>query len=240
MKLFKLPEAAEIQCEPEPEALEQRDNLLAFSRSVTQIKTADDNAKAASYGQSIRKHLNEVEKTRKDITTPYLEAQRIIKRVADEYILPLTKELRRLESLSVGYVAEQERIAEAERKARAEEIARLQAAEAAQRQAAIEAQKKGDLSASLVAELSADAALVTGQQIISTPEPERKKAAGQAFSQKVLGWECTDPIALWNARPDLCEAPTPKASAIRASCAPERPIPGLRLWWESKVTFKSR
>ena len=196
MKLFKLPEPLPIQCEPEPEALAQRETLMDAGQAITRIQTADHNQQAAMVGQAIRKQVNEVERTRKEITIPYLEAQRTIKRVADEYCLPLTKELHRLESLSVSYVSEQERIAEAERKARAEEIARLAATEAAQRQAAIEAQKKGDLTTSLIAEMVADQVLVTSQAIISTPEPEREKVAGQSFTEKVLAWECTDPIAL--------------------------------------------
>ena len=240
MKLFKLPEPVQVECSAEIWALAQRDNLLDASRTVAQIKTADQNQTAAAYGQAMRKHLNAVEKDRKEITLPYLEAQRTIKRVADEYCLPLTKELHRLESLSVSYVSEQERIAEAERKARAEEIARLAAAEAKQRQAAIEAEKKGDMTTSLIAEMVADQVLITSQAIISTPEPEREKVAGQSFTEKVLGWECTDPIALWNARPDLCKPPEPKGSAIHVSCSPERPVPGLKLWWKSRVTFKTR
>ena len=96
MKLFKLPEPLPIQCEPEPEALAQRETLMDAGQAITRIQTADHNQQAAMVGQAIRKQVNEVERTRKEITIPYLEAQRTIKRVADEYCAPLTKELHRL------------------------------------------------------------------------------------------------------------------------------------------------
>ena len=112
-----------------------------------------------------------------------------------------------------------------------------------ERKNAEEAQKKaavGDLVGSLMADIKATALAAATTAAVAAPPPEATKTAGQSFQDRVLGWECTDPVALWNARPDLMNAPTPNPSAIKAVCAPERPVPGLRLWWESKVSFKCK
>jgi hypothetical protein len=243
MQLFQIPPPpADLVVAPEPQALalEQRQTLLDVAESIKVVATAEENELAAQCGSGIQKMLNGVEAARKDLTAPYLAAQRAIKATADSFCEPLAKAMDRLGRLAIGYRQEQERKAEVERQARAAEIIRLQEQ---QRKAADDARKAaeaGDLAGALMGDLIAQAAGVQTSNAIALPEPETTKTAGQSFQDRVLGWECTDPIALWNARPDLCNPPEPKASAIKATCAPERPVPGLRLWWESKVSFKSR
>ena len=241
MQLFQIPPPPqELTVAPEPQALEQRQTLLDVAETIRTVTTADDNELAAQCGSGIQKMLKGVEGARKDLTAPYLAAQRAIKATADSFCEPLTKAMDRLGRLAIGYRQEQERKAEVERQARAAEIMRLQEQ---QRKAADDARKAaeaGDLAGALMGDLIAQAAGVQTSTALAAPEPEATKTAGQSFTDRVLGWECTDPIALWNARPELCNPPTPKASAIKALCAPERPVPGLRLWWESKVSFKSR
>ena len=241
MQLFKVPPPPQqLEASPDQEALEQRQSLLDMADEIKAITTSDDNELAAQCGSGIQRMLKGVEAARKELTAPYLAAQRSIKACADTFCEPLTKALDRLSRLSAVYRVEQEAKAERERQARAAEIARLQEQ---QRQAAEDARKAaetGDLAQAITADLIASAASVATSAAIAAPEPEAQKTEGQRFSERVLGWECTDPIALWNARPELCNPPTPKASAIKSTCAPEHPVPGLKLWWESKVSFKSR
>ena len=141
--------------------------------------------------------------------------------------------MTRLGRLASAYRLEQERKAEAERQARAAEIARLQEQELKAAEEARKLQEAGDLAGALMGDLITEAAQTATTTAIAAPPPEATKTAGQSFQARTLGWECTDPIALWNARPDLCEPPKPKASAIKAVCSPEHPVPGLRLWWEA-------
>jgi hypothetical protein len=152
----------------------------------------------------------------------------------------LRPHLPRLGGFSAAFRTEQERQAEADLRARASEIARLQEQHRKAAEDARKAAEANDLAGALMGDLIAQAISVATSAAIAAPEPEATKTAGQSFRDRVLGWECTDPIALWNARPELCNAPTPKASAIKATCAPEHPVPGLKLWWESKISFKSR
>ena len=241
MQLFQIPPPPqELTVTPEPQALEQRQTLLDVAESIKAVATAEENDYAALCGSGIQKMLKGVEGARKDLTAPYLAAQRAIKATADTFCEPLVKAMDRLGRLVAVHRVEQERKAEVERQARAAEIMRLQEQ---QRKAADDARKAaeaGDLAGALMGDLIAQAAGVQTSNAIALPEPEAVKTTGQSFQDRVLGWECTDPIALWNARPELCNPPTPKASAIKATCAPERPVPGLRLFWESKVSFKSR
>lgn len=241
MQLFKLPPPpTDLVAEPEPQALAQRETLLDVASEMKAVQTEAENSHVALVGSGIRKLVNDVETARKELTAPYLAAQRAIKRVADDFCAPLLEQMDRLGRLSAVYRIEQERRAADERQKRADEIAKLQEQERQAAEAARKAAEQGDLMATLQADIKATALAAATTAAVAAPPPEATKTTGQAFQGKVLGWECVDPIALWNARPDLCEPPKPKASAIRSTCVPERPVPGLKLWWESKVSFKSR
>ncbi len=240
MQLFQIPPPpTDLTCTPDQQALVERDTLLANATSVTAIQTADDNQKCAVIGASIQKLIKDTKATGLDLRRPYNAAADAIKAAEDAFVAPLKPALDRLGRLASGYRQEQERKAEVERQARAAEIARLQAQEMLAAEAARKAAEKGDLMATLNADIKATALAAATSAAVALPPTEAPKTTGQSFKARELGWECTDPIALWNARPDLCNPPTPKASAIKATCSPERPVPGLKLWWESKVSFKA-
>ena len=76
----------------------------------------------------------------------------------------------------------------------------------------------------------------TLQALITAPPPEKARAIG-ASTRRVVRWEVLDVRALYAARPELCTLEA-KASAINATCFPEMPVPGLRLWWEDKTTIR--
>jgi hypothetical protein len=241
MQLFKMPVVTQdLTCTTDQEGLAARKDLLDRAGYIQSITSQEVNDQCAAIGSDIQRLLKGVEAARKDLTSPYLAAQRAIKATADAFSEPLETALTRLGRLASAYRLEQERKAEAERQARAVEIQRLQEAE---RKAADEARKAaeaGDLIAGINADILSQTIAVAVDAAVAAPEPVTVKTQGQSFQARTLAWECTDPVALWNARPDLCIAPAPKASAIRSICTPEHPIPGLRLWWESKVNFKSR
>jgi len=241
MQLFQIPPPpADLTVTPDQQAIAQRQTLLDVAATISAVKTAEDNELASQCGSGIQKMLKGVEAARKDLTAPYLAAQRVIKSTADEFCNPLLTAMDRLGRLASAYRQQEERKAEVERQARAAEIARLQEAE---RQAAEDARNKaeaGDLVGSLMADIVATGIAAATDAAVAAPPPEAPKTSGQSFQERVLGWECVDIVALYAARPDLCSPPTPKASAIKATCSPERPVPGLRLFWESRVNFKSR
>jgi hypothetical protein len=241
MQLFKLPPPPEdLVITPESNALVARASLLLAAGVIRSVGTAEENQQCAAVGSEMQKLVKGVEATRKDLTAPYLAAQRSIKSTSDAFCEPITTELTRLGRLAAGYRQEQERQAEAERRARAEEIARLEQQTRKAAEDAKKAAEKGDMMGELVADIGRQALADLTTAAITKPEPEAVKVAGQSFRGRELGWECLDAVALWKARPDLCTAPTPNGRAIRAVCCPEMPVPGLRLWWEAKCNFKSR
>lgn len=240
MQLFKIPSPPnDLTCTPDQQAIAARDSLLNEAAVIQAVKTEADNQQVAAVGSSMQRMIKEVESTRKDLTAHYLAAQRAIKETADSFCNPLMDEKTRLGRLAAAYRMEQDRKIESERIARTAEIERLQQAERKAAEDARKAAEAGDLAGALMSDLITAAATNATSVAISAPPPEATKTVGQSFAGRVLGWECVDPVALWNARPELCEPPKPKASAIKAICTPEHPVPGLKLWWESKVTFKS-
>lgn len=241
MQLFKIPSPpTNLECNPEPQALVERDALLAKSSGLREILTPHANQLCAEIGTSIQKLIKDTKATGLDLRRPYNAAADAIKAAEDAFVAPLKPALDRLGRLASVYRQEQERKAEAERQARANEIARLQEQERQAAEAARLASEKNDLVAELNAGIQAAALSAATTAAIAAPEPEAAKTTGQRFKARELGWECTDPIALWNAYPQLCNPPTPKAAAIKACCSPERPVPGLKLWWKAEVNFTSR
>lgn len=242
MKLFQVPPPpVDLVCQPEQEAIVRRDELVTRAAAITEVpKTAEENEAITACGNAIQEQVKEVEAAGLDLRRPYNAAGAAIKVVQDRFLEPLRPHLTRLGRLSSAYRLEEERKAEAERQARAAEIVRLQEQERQAAEAARLAGEKGSLVDAMNADIRATAIAGAVDAAIMAPIPEARKTKGQAFQARKLAWECTDPIALWNARPELCNAPTPKPSAIQAICTPEIPVPGLRLWWEASVNFRSK
>ena len=86
------------------------------------------------------------------------------------------------------------------------------------------------------AEEAAKAAVEAERQAALVPVAESNKAKGTIVRREVA-WKCIDVHALYQARPELVRV-EPNAAAIRSVCFPEMPVPGLKLWWETKVTAR--
>lgn len=210
------------------ESVEVQTSLLGQAMEIKAVGNSTMQQIAVNAGQAIRKHLNAVEKVRKEVIAPLLEAQRLVNKLAKDHSEPIKAELDRIERLVTGFQqAEAERVRQ-EEAARAEELRRLEAA--------TKAPVSGDDTMQEIAAYQAEREM---QAVIEAPLPEVQKAKGAATKQ-VLRWRCTDINKLYAARPDLCFPPIPKASAINSSCVPESPVPGLEMHWELDTTIRSR
>ena len=101
-----------------------RDLALAESAQITAVdaQSADLAGKSIS---ELGKMASQIEKQRKDITAPFLQAQRAIKAVVDKAKKPLDDEVDRLKGLVAEFAeAERKRLAEEARQA---ELARIEA-----------------------------------------------------------------------------------------------------------------
>ncbi len=224
------------------EAVGERDEIQCRANMVSKITCAEENNAAREAAVEIRRYIKSVESTRTSLTKPLLEAQKTMKGLADQHVAPLAQELVRLESLAADFlVADQRRVAR-EEAARQEAYQQAETARRAAEQAALAAAAaiitESQLDAALAVEQVAIAAEATVQQIIQAPAPRIDKASGQSI-KRVMRYEVTDIRALAAARPDLVRI-EPNCAGIAATCVPEMPVPGLRLWWEMKATFSSR
>ena len=115
--------------------------LLAESKKLQKLSSSEDYAQAETFLARITKGSNTLEKLRKDLGEPFLEATRIIKAVSDDAREPLEMEKRRLQAALAAYhVEERHKADEARRQAEME--ARKEAErKAAEQQAEEEARK---------------------------------------------------------------------------------------------------
>lgn len=206
-----------------------KDKLIELERSRTvPLKQLCDGIEALGkqFIESERRRVAEEERKRQE-EIARLERERIAKEQAiEEERLKAERERQRLAD-------------EAAAKAAAiKNKAKREAFEAEQRRMAEERAKKDaeDEQARIEA---ANAAEIASRAAIVAPLPEVQRTRGQTV-KKVLRWEVTDIAALYAARPDLCKPVEVKPSAVQATCVPERPVPGLKLWWEESVIYTSR
>lgn len=225
-----------------PETTEAHRNDLALrATSITAVASADDNEAAGEIVRDIRKYCKDAEFVRTTISRPLLDAQKQLKALVDDHVAPLVLEQQRIERLAVQFAqAEARRVAReqeeqqaAYRKAEAERMAAEEKARQAAEKANTEKQQVNAIKLAQAAEAKA-AEVAT---VLAAPAPVVQKSKGQQ-TKKVLCYEVTDLRALYAARPELCTVEA-KASAIKAVCVPELPVPGLKLWYEDRVVFSS-
>lgn len=88
-------------------------------------------------------------------------------------------------------------------------------------------------------ELAAEAKTDEDFNVISNEAmPSAARATGQQL-KRVLKYEVLDIHAVYRARPELCKLEI-KASAVNATCVPEIPVPGLKMWFENVALFTTR
>jgi len=242
MKLIEQEIALPVLYTIEPSSVQARDAIMVTGSAIKSITTAGANTAAGMVVRDIRRHLRDVESVRKDLSAPLQAAAKQLKALSDDHIAPLQDEMARLEGLATAFmVGEQRRIA-AEEKLKQEAFLKAQQEqfEAQDRAAKLAASVKTDagLEKAIQAEVKADMAAAKVQDIIAQPEQFLQKARGQSLKQ-VMEYEVMDIKAVYAARPELCKIEISPA-AVRSTCLPENPVPGLRMWWVNKSTFANR
>lgn len=225
--------------------------LIQRAGALAPVVDAKTQSAAVEVARDVRAHLKEVEEARKQLKEPILAAGRLLDGLATAYCEPLKRSLNVIEGGVARFQeAEARRVAEEERK-RNEEIERRLAEqrelEAKAQALAEKARTERQLDRAIEAEERARDAAQVAQAVVMAPLPEKSRESGTAV-QKVLRWECVSVHALYAARPELCVV-EPKASAIKACCfaaagataakPDSQTVPGLKLWWETKVTVRA-
>lgn len=233
----ELPQVVGVTEEMEKKSTE----LLASARAVTVVQSAAQQTLAVPIVRDIRTWVKRVQELGLEFRRPFTDFAKRVKEAEDAHLQPLLEEQKRIERAVADFQAAEQRRVEREEQARREayekaERERLEAEEKA-RKAAERMQTDAGLEKALVAEQKAQEAQATVQQIITAPLPEKAKAAGVAV-KKVLRYEVTDIRAVYAARPELCKLEI-SPRAVQATCVPEMPVPGLRLWWDTVANTRA-
>jgi len=206
----------------------------------------------------------------KDHCSPLLEIQDRLERIGTEFVENERRrveaeerarrdELARLErerleterKLAAERLAaerERQRIeAEAEAKAASIKSARQRAIFEAQQQRLADERAERDHAQAVLAAAGLEAKQKELEAAIRAPLPEAERATGQS-SRRYVKFRVTDARAVFTARPELCTLEV-KPSAVSAVCfpkpdasesAPDTSIPGMEMWWELKLTYRSK
>jgi len=214
--------------------------VLIQTQAVTEVLTAEQQTSAVAAIRSLKELLAEAEDARKEVKAPVLALSRKIDGLADAAKEMLSIEKFRLERLLVAFEQAEQRRVEREELRREEAAAKAQALATALcatlHVAEAKIKTEQDLLNAIAAEEAAKAAVEAERQAALVPVAESNKAKGTIVRREVA-WKCIDVHALYQARPELVRV-EPNAAAIRSVCFPEMPVPGLKLWWETKVTAR--
>lgn len=191
------------------ESVAARNAMLESARDIEQVVDAVSLQFAMVTLKELRDTMKAIEEKRKQIKSPILEFGKRIDTVASEFSAPIAVESVRIGRMVDDYATKQAQIAQQEERQRQAEMQRLER----ERQAAMVKEQTATTSAE-VAKAQEDAARLKAQQkaVVVAP-PAAVKVAGT-----VMVWQFdVDAAALYKARPDLCNAPTPRLLEIRAA-----------------------
>lgn len=241
---------------PSQDAIQTQSKVLSLTKPFHAITFKGDQDDAIEVCSLAKGFLNQIEKSRKEVKDPFLEAGKQIDRVARELADPVNAEYLRITKLISGYQAEEQRKIEAERaKLRAEQQAienerrRLEqeklamarreeeakrAAEAAKSKAAREKAAK-ELEAIEQANLEREfeqANLAERQEAANTTVIEDKPMEGAAASRD-YEIEVVDPFLVIKTYPSFCDV-TIKKNAVKEWAKTSwdgnpNQIPGLKI-----------
>ena len=241
------------------EAQRAQADMLAASAACVQCTTTTEANTLAEAARDIRTHCRNVREMGLALRRPLTVAQSAIKRVEDSHCGPLEDEQKRLEGLAGAFHAQERARVQREEQARAAEIARLEAdrvaAEALAREdkdndcvqcngtgimeledGNPECQLCKDTGKSTAGVALADAALNAAEAAMRAPKPAEHKPSGMT-TRRVMRVEVTDIHALYKAAPHLVKLEA-NLAAIKATCFPEHPVAGLRLYYEDQTVTK--
>lgn len=213
-----------------PEALAQKEAALIASAPIGRVSNKAENDAAAAALKGIKGLSGSFERQRKDITEPFLQAQREIMRLVTTERDDLEKEAARLEGLMVDFAKEELRI-----KREAEELQRKEVSsiEAARQEVLEKATARGDSPDQIDAMMRHMDDLA---RIESAPIPTTR-AYGQS-NRKV--WKITqiNDFQLMKARPDLVRKIEWDMVGIKAELDRGQKLPGVTAEEDLKVVVR--
>lgn len=227
--------------------INSRESALAKAKQVASITNADELKAATDALGEIKSLIKTVTAAHKDAKEPFLKITRRLDALKKDYAESLSGEEVRLSRLIGAHQEAERRKAEAARRA-AEEEARRIAAVAAMKERNRLAEEKAhwDATGGTTGTLADDLQEIRQAAADQCTEAQMRAADAATLAgagttvRKVWEFECIDARALAAARPDLVVV-TPNKAAIKSilKATNGAPIPGLRIWSETKASVKS-
>ena len=231
------------------EAVRLKDEALAVSALVGKVTNDEENNAAAQALKALKAVTRDVEKARKAVKEPFLDACRQIDEQAKTFVAELSEEEGRVLKLSADYATEQarrmreieaarqreaarierERL-EAESKIRAEEQKRL-----AEAQTAKEAER---IRAEFEAKQNAERERAAQALEAAAPAPVVTKPEGVSARQ-VWDFEVTDVWTLARLHPGLVTVTPNRREILDVIASGVREIKGLRIFEKTAITVRT-
>lgn len=234
-----------------PEADQKKADALELAKTIKTVSNKQEQQDEIACASLIKALINGMEKTRKEVKQPVLDAGRMIDDIAKIYSGTLIRELERIEKLSSAFQEQENKRLEAIRQE--QERLNREAAEAAEAERRayvkmmeaerIKAQSTGDTTALTAIQIAADEAAERNaeeararQQALVAVAPANAEGA-----RVVTGWEfeVTDIHVLYKAMPHLVQLEPRKALIKAALELCNGSIPGIRAWQATKVQSKA-
>jgi hypothetical protein len=218
-------------------SIERQSALVEEARQIVSVSDADQQIEAATMGSKLKGVIKDAATTRLEWSRPLDDSKKRLMNAEREFCRPLEREIYRLGVLVNEFQRRERERVQAEERRRQEEFRRLSDERA---KAEAEAAKATTPIERIQAQQAAFLAEEQARAVITAPPVEAAKARGTRTVKEELCFEVLDIDLLWKEHPELCNPPTARPSAIKSVCHPDRPVPGLRLWFESRTSFTSR
>lgn len=233
-----------------PEFVERRDEYLSEAGFVESVDNPEQLKEATNVVAKMKGFAKDVEKTRKEIKDPFLQAGKTIDLAAEKATAEIGKQIKRIETLMGDYQQAQMRKEREERLRREQEaqqeqarIAELQRQrEEAERKLAEAKNAKARKAAEAELEAATDASIaaqIDANERQETTEPKAEKPRGMS-ARTLYVFEVEDIDALYAAQPQLVEL-TARTAAINSFInAPgaSHDIPGLKITEKTRVAVR--
>lgn len=232
-----------FDCTISPDAQKRKDDALALAADIKTVSNSTEQQDAIVAASLLRGLVNGMEKTRKDVKQPVLDAGRVIDDCAELYSGTLERELKRVEGLASAWQAVENKRLETLRLEQERKNAEEAAAADAERKAYLaiiaksegEAKEAAQKAADEAAERNAEAARARQTAVMEIP----KAGAEGARVTTAKDFEVLDEMALAVARPDLVKIEPRRAMILTAIQIPGANIPGIRVFETTKVQAKA-
>lgn len=225
------------------DAEKQKAAAIELAQTIKTVSTAEEQQNAIAAASLCKALINGMEKTRKEVKQPILDAGRMVDDIAKIYSGTLIREQQRIEKLASDYQEQENKRLEAIRQEQERKNREAEAKAEAERRAYLDMiAKSNDATRDAIQKAADEAAERNAEEARARQQALVAVAPAKAEGARVVtGWEfeVTDIHALYKAMPHLVSLEPRKALIKAALELCNGQIPGIRAWTATKVQSKA-